>query len=137
MELSFLKGWELHSFHGVAWGRVAQWAKSWDFGAPGHGERSGPRGASVPPRLRGAALAAGRRGFLWRPAGAFGAARPGLGERCAMGYCGWFVKTNQISFWLVGEFTTHFRSYFSGDWDHWGYDLAFDPWPYPTRGRGE
>ena len=21
-------------------------------------------------------------------------------------------------------------SYFSGDWDvHWGYDLAFDPWP--------
>ena len=24
----------------------------------------------------------------------------------------------------VGEFTTHFRTYFSGDWDvHWGYDL--------------
>ena len=22
-------------------------------------------------------------------------------------------------------------AYFSGDWDvHWGYDLAFDPWPY-------
>ena len=21
--------------------------------------------------------------------------------------------------------------YFSGDWDvHWGYDLAFDPWPF-------
>ena len=27
---------------------------------------------------------------------------------------------------LVGEFTTHFRTYFSGDWDvHWGWD--FDP----------
>ena len=24
----------------------------------------------------------------------------------------------------VGEFTTHFRTYFSGDWDvHWGYGL--------------
>ena len=32
------------------------------------------------------------------------------------------VKTNGIPFWLVGEFTTHFRTYFSGDWDvHWGY----------------
>ena len=31
----------------------------------------------------------------------------------------------------VGEFTTHFRTYFSGIWEvHWGYDLAFDPWPY-------
>ena len=30
----------------------------------------------------------------------------------------------------VGEFTTHFRLLFSGDWDvHWGYDLDFDPWP--------
>ena len=28
----------------------------------------------------------------------------------------------------VGEFTTHFRTYFSGDWDvHCGYVLAFDP----------
>ena len=35
-----------------------------------------------------------------------------------------------IPFWLVGEFTTHFRTYFSGDWDvHLGYDLGFDPWP--------
>ena len=25
---------------------------------------------------------------------------------------------------------THFRTYFSGDWDvHWGYDLDFHPWP--------
>ena len=24
------------------------------------------------------------------------------------------VKTNRIPFWLVGEFTTHFRTYFSG-----------------------
>ena len=30
----------------------------------------------------------------------------------------------------VGEFTTHFRTDFSGDWDvHWEYDLAFHPWP--------
>ena len=30
----------------------------------------------------------------------------------------------------VGELTTHFRTYFSGDWDvHSGYDLDFDPWP--------
>ena len=39
---------------------------------------------------------------------------------------------------LVGSFTTHYRTYFSGDslilvyfsgdWDvHWGYDLDFDP----------
>ena len=36
-----------------------------------------------------------------------------------------------IPFWLVGEFTTHFRTYYSGDWDvHWGeYELDFDPWP--------
>ena len=26
-----------------------------------------------------------------------------------------------IPFWLVGEFTTHFRTYFNGDWDvRWG-----------------
>ena len=35
-------------------------------------------------------------------------------------FCGWS--------WLyfgVGEFTTHFRAYFSGEWDvYWGYDLA-------------
>ena len=30
------------------------------------------------------------------------------------------------NFGRVGEFTTHFRTYFSGDWDvHWGYDLDF------------
>ena len=28
-----------------------------------------------------------------------------------------------------GEFTTHFRTDFCGDWDvHWGYDLDFDPY---------
>ena len=39
------------------------------------------------------------------------------------------VKTSGIPFWGIGgEFTTHFRTYFSGDWDvHWGYDLDFDP----------
>ena len=35
-----------------------------------------------------------------------------------------------MPFWLVGEFTTNFRTYFSGDWDvHWGL-RAFDPWPF-------
>ena len=39
------------------------------------------------------------------------------------------VKTNGIPFWR--GCTTHFRTYFGGDWDgHWGYDLAFDPWPH-------
>ena len=29
----------------------------------------------------------------------------------------------------IGEFATHFRTYFSEDGDvHWGYDLGFDPW---------
>ena len=33
-----------------------------------------------------------------------------------------------VPFW--GRCTTHFRTYFGGDWDvHWGYDLDFDPWP--------
>ena len=44
-----------------------------------------------------------------------------------------WVKTNGIPFWLVGEFTTHFRTYFSGWIEsdvHWGYGiLDFDPWP--------
>ena len=36
----------------------------------------------------------------------------------------------------VGEFTTHFRTYFSGDWDfHWNYDLDLDPWPYISKAR--
>ena len=35
-----------------------------------------------------------------------------------------WVKTNGIPFWLVGEFTTYFRTYLSGDWDvHWGYGI--------------
>ena len=32
----------------------------------------------------------------------------------------------------VGEFTTHFRTYFSGWIEsdvHWGYDLDLEPWP--------
>ena len=36
-----------------------------------------------------------------------------------------------------GRYTTHFRTYFSGDWDvHWGTDLAFDPWAYLVKKRG-
>ena len=42
-----------------------------------------------------------------------------------------WVKTNGIPFWLVGEFTTHFRAYCSG----WigmftGGQPIFDPWPH-------
>ena len=38
-------------------------------------------------------------------------------------------KPNGIPFW--GMCTTHFRIYFSGDWDvRWGYNLDFDPWPH-------
>ena len=34
-----------------------------------------------------------------------------------------------VPFW--GRCTTHFRTYFSGEWDvHCKYDLDFDPWPY-------
>ena len=40
------------------------------------------------------------------------------------------VGQNQWYRFGVGEFTTHFSRDFCGDWDvHWGYDLAFDPWP--------
>ena len=58
-----------------------------------------------------------------------GAPVPGPGGRQIYG-CGGQNRFG-IPFWLVGEFTTHSRTYFSGDWDvQWGYDLAFDPWPY-------
>ena len=34
------------------------------------------------------------------------------------------VKAHGIPFWLVGECTTRYRLYFSGDWDvHWGYGI--------------
>ena len=37
---------------------------------------------------------------------------------------------NQWYHFAVGEFPTHFRTYFSGDWHvHWGCDLGFDPQP--------
>ena len=40
------------------------------------------------------------------------------------------VGQNQWHHFGVSGFTTHFRTYFSWDWDvHWGYDLAFYPWP--------
>ena len=43
----------------------------------------------------------------------------------------WWSKPFWIPFWLVGEFTTQFRTgIFSGEWDvHWGL-RDFDPWPY-------
>ena len=52
---------------------------------------------------------------------------------------GWlWVKTVLVPFWLVGEFTTHFRAYFSGDWDvHWGYGiLTHGHLPCGTRSTG-
>ena len=34
------------------------------------------------------------------------------------------VGPNQWCHFGVGEFTTHFRTYFSGNWDvHWGYGI--------------
>ena len=41
-----------------------------------------------------------------------------------------------VPFWA--RCTTHFRTYFSGDWDvHWGLtDLGFDPWPFGSKGTG-
>ena len=34
------------------------------------------------------------------------------------------VGQNQWYHFGVGEFPTHFRTYFSGDWDvHWGYGI--------------
>ena len=45
------------------------------------------------------------------------------------------VKTVLGFHFGVGEFTTHVRLNFIGDWDvHWGYDLNFDPWPYDPGG---
>ena len=51
--------------------------------------------------------------------------------------------TENIRLWLskprgspsgVGEFTTHFRTYFSGDWDvHWGHGIL-TPWQYVRFG---
>ena len=47
--------------------------------------------------------------------------------------CGEIASANRfgIPFWLVGEFTTHFRTYSSWDWDvHWGVPgLLKSPWP--------
>ena len=43
----------------------------------------------------------------------------------------WFKTVLGSHFGVFGEFTTHFRTYLSRDWDvHWGYDLRFDPWPH-------
>ena len=43
------------------------------------------------------------------------------------------VKTSGIPFWGIGEFATHFRTYFSGDWDVHLANRGFDPWPYHER----
>ena len=42
------------------------------------------------------------------------------------------VNTVLGSHFGEGEFTTHFRTYVSVEWDvHWGYGiLDFDPWPH-------
>ena len=43
-----------------------------------------------------------------------------------------------IPFWDVfGEFTTHFRTYFSGEWDvHWGYGILAWPYGWGTQNPG-
>ena len=52
--------------------------------------------------------------------------------RLATSQIGCGVKPVLGSHFGVGEFTTHFRTYFSGDWDvHWG----FDPWPCALGGN--
>ena len=52
---------------------------------------------------------------------------------CALQLIWLLVKTNGT---IWGRCTTHFRTYFSGDWDvHWGYDLDFDPWPYGGKSQ--
>ena len=52
--------------------------------------------------------------------------RPGRRTRPLPPGANWpWVKLNGIPFW--GRCTTHFRTYFSGDWDvHWGCDRDFD-----------
>ena len=61
-----------------------------------------------------------------RRAGPCGPARPGEKSSSrwvfALGAIWLWVKTNGTTFG-VGEFTTHVRTYFSGDWDvQWGYE---------------
>ena len=52
---------------------------------------------------------------------------PYLPFACTPGLFCRYHNTNGIPF--LGRCTTHFRTYFSGNWDvHGGYDLAFDPW---------
>ena len=83
-------------------------------------------------RERGAPELLGRA----EPAG--GGQRPG--PRASAFRCGAVVvKAVLVDSILVGigELTTHFRTYFGGDWDvHWRYDLDFDPWPWSRRFRG-
>ena len=78
--------------------------------------------------------------------GSFGLARPQIAwnswpRRRSSTLCTWPRRSREsplswlwLSIWDpssgVGEFATHFETYFGGDWDvHWGYDLDFDPWP--------
>ena len=43
----------------------------------------------------------------------------------------WLWVKTRIPFWGLGEFTTQFRTYFSGAWDvHWAHGLDFDPGPF-------
>ena len=63
------------------------------------------------------------RGRQWS-----GLERPKVGPRLrgpklVVPYLTWLWAKTVLGFHFgVGEFTTHFRTYFSGDWDvHWGY----------------
>ena len=69
-----------------------------------------------PPHSAGRGCARGEGGRLW-------GGRRWTGRKCcALAMRLWLSKPFWlIPFWLVGEFTTHFGTYFGGDWDvHWG-----------------
>ena len=66
---------------------------------------------------------------LLGPRPSFGPALAAISRCCATNGCDGHNRFG-IPFWLVGEFTTRLRTYFSGDWDvHWGTTRDVDPWP--------
>ena len=78
---------------------------------------------SVSPRIRSFSFTARRaEKFGLKASGKRGAERR-AGVRSPRRVWPWWSKP-MVSHFGVGVFTTHFRPYFSGDWDvHWGYGL--------------
>ena len=86
-------------------------------GPPGKGSKIGTQQGLQPavPFILAKPPPRSRRSSLWHgpcppPRGCAG----GTPEKAGRAFHLWLVKTHGISFWL-GEFTTHFRTYFSGD----------------------